>query len=138
MAGYSHRTLAQKLGIKPGHRVAFLHAPRGYHRAMGTLPPGVRVVSQGRELDLLQYFSAHRQALASVLPGLQSRLKPSGALWISWPKETSGVATDLSEMVIRHLALQHGLVDVKVIAVDATWSGLKLVIPKVLRALPGR
>lgn len=133
MAGYSGKPLAAKLGITPGAKVAWYHAPPGYARRLGPLPSGVRLVSQGSGLDLIQYFTANRQGLASALPGLKARIVPHGAIWVCWPKQTSGVKTDLNENIIRHLAIQQGLVDVKVIAVDAIWSGLKLVIPRALR-----
>ena len=85
-------------------------------------------------MDFVHYFTANRQALASALPGLKARIKPNGAIWISWPQSSSGVKTDVNENVVRHLAAQQGLVDVKVVAVDDVWSGLKLVIPRRRRA----
>ena len=133
MAGSSVKSLVQKLGIKPGARVLLYHPPRGYRAVLGPLPEGARIISAGNNVDLVQYFGSHRQALASALPGLRERIAPDGAVWVCWPKGTSNVATDVNENVVRHLAIQQGLVDVKVIAVDATWSGLKLVIPVSLR-----
>lgn len=133
MAGYSQKPLPQKLGIKPGMRIQIAHAPAGYAKLLGALPKRVRLVTRGNDIDLIQYFCRQRQALASVLPGLKSRMTPSGAIWISWPKRSSGSITDLDENVVRHLALQQRLVDVKVVAINETWSGLKLVIPKRFR-----
>ncbi len=133
MIGYSGKTLAKKLGFKSGMRAAFYHAPRDYQTMLGKLPQNVRLVGQGKDLDFVQYFCRHRQALASALPGLRARIKPGGMIWVSWPKRTSGVTTDVNENIVRHLAIQQGLVDVKVAAVDDVWSALLLVIPRRLR-----
>ena len=127
-AGYSQRSLVEKLGIKPGMRVAILNAPRGYRATLGKLPAGVTVAVSPREpLPFIQFFAVSRSVLESRLPGLLSALEPDGALWVSWPKKASGVATDITEDVVRGVALPTGLVDVKVAAVDDVWSGLKLV-----------
>jgi len=128
MAGYSGTPLVQKLGLKPGLVAAILHAPRGYRGILGRVPAGLALRSTSRgPLDFIQFFTKRRRELATRLPALKRALAPAGALWISWPKQASGVATDLTEDVIRVVALAHGLVDVKVCAVDDTWSGLKLV-----------
>lgn len=128
MAGYSGRTLVEKLGIKPGTRIAIIHAPRAYRRTLGQLPPGVTVTSAARGvLQLIQFFTVDRALLERQLPGLLRALAPNGALWVSWPKKASGVPTDVTEDVVRAVALPTGLVDVKVAAVDEVWSGLKLV-----------
>src|SRR5712692_8180061 len=117
MAGYSSRSLVDKLGIKEGWRIAILNAPAGYARTLGTLPAGLRRTPRPRgPLDFVQFFTRERRALA-----------PAGVLWVSWPKRASGVATDLTDDVVRTIGLAHGLVDVKVAAVDAVWSGLKFV-----------
>lgn len=131
--GLARKPLAARLGLMPGMRVAFFHAPATYPALLGKLPEDLNVIGTGGGLDVVHYFTRHRQALASALPGLKSRIKPAGAIWISWPKQAARVKTDLDENVVRHLALQQGLVDVKVVAIDATWSGLKLVIPLRLR-----
>jgi hypothetical protein len=128
VAGYSPRSLVEKLGIKPGTRIALLGAPKGYRRTLGTLPPGVRVAAAARgRLPFIQFFTTRRRELARRVPGLVRALAPDGALWVSWPKRSSGVTTDMSEDAVRAVALPAGLVDIKVCAVDDTWSGLKLV-----------
>ena len=128
MAGYSGRPLVDKLGIKPGTRIAILNAPRGYRATLGSLPPGVVVASAARgTFPFIQFFTRSRSLLETKLGMLLGALEPDGALWISWPKKASGVATDMTEDVVREIALPSGLVDVKVAAVDEVWSGLKLV-----------
>jgi hypothetical protein len=129
MAGYSKRTLPEKLGIKEGARIALVGAPEGYPGTLGALPKEVTVAAgKAGPLDLIQYFTTRRADLECGMAGLKSRLQPAGALWVSWPKGSSGVATDLNENVVREIALKNGLVDVKVCAVDDVWSGLKLVV----------
>lgn len=129
-AGYSGTPLPRKLGIKPGQRIAFLGAPPEFAGALGQLPDGVdRPRAQARgPLDLIVAFFVERRRLQQRLPRLIAALDPAGALWIAWPKRASGVATDVTEDVVRELGLAAGVVDVKVCAIDATWSGLKLVI----------
>jgi hypothetical protein len=128
MAGYSDRRLVDKLGIKPGTRIAILNAPRGYRATLGTLPPGVVVASAPRgTFPFIQFFTRSRSLLQTKLDMLLRALEPDGALWISWPKKASGVATDMTEDAVREIALPVGLVDIKVAAVDDVWSGLKLV-----------
>jgi len=128
MAGYSSRSLVDKLGIKPGTRIAILNAPRGYRATLQPLPPGVRITVTARgSLPFIHFFTKSRRAFESKLPGLLRALTPDGALWVSWPKRVSGVATDMTEDVVRAVAVPTGLVDVKVAAVDDVWSGLKLV-----------
>lgn len=129
-AGYSGTPLPQKLGIKAGQRIAFLGAPPAFADALGELPEGVgtpRTTLHG-PLDLVVAFFVERREFERRLPRLISALEPAGALWIAWPKRAARVETDLAEDVIRDLALAAGVVDVKVCAIDATWSGLKLVI----------
>jgi hypothetical protein len=128
-AGYSGTPLPRKLGIKDGARVAFPSAPDDFARTLGELPPEVEVRRQARgPLDVIVFFTTARSELARRMPRLRAALDPAGALWIAWPKRASGVATDLTEDVVRELALANRLVDVKVAAIDQTWSGLKLVI----------
>ena len=127
-AGYSPRSLVEKLGIKPGMRIAILGAPSGYRATLGELPDGVTTTSAARGvLPLIHFFTKRRAQLEQRFPALKRALAQDGALWVSWPKKSSGVATDLTEDVVRAVALPGGLVDVKVCAVDAVWSGLKLV-----------
>jgi len=128
LAGYSPRSLVDKLGIKPGTAMAIRNPPRGYERTLGKLPPQViREASATGPLDFIQFFTKEKRELERKFAALARALAPAGMLWISWPKQSSGVATDLSEDVIRAIGLAHGLVDVKVAAVDDVWSGLKFV-----------
>jgi len=127
-AGYSQRSLVEKLGIPPGARIAILNAPRGYRATLGKLPDGVHVAAAARgPLPFIQFFTTTRKALEGRFAALVRALAPAGALWVSWPKHASGVATDVTEDVVRAVALAGGLVDVKVAAIDEVWSGLKLV-----------
>ena len=128
MAVYSARSLVEKLGIKPGTRIAIVNAPRGYSKTLGKLPAGVTVANVARgTVPFIHFFVVERTVLEKRLPALLRALAPAGALWISWPKKASGVATDITEDVVRAVALPTGLVDVKVAAIDEVWSGLKLV-----------
>jgi len=127
-AGYSQRALVDKLGIKPNTRIAIINPPRGYRATLGKLPPGVIAGTTLRgSLPFIQLFVTSRGVLEARLPNLLRALEPDGSLWISWPKKASGVTTDITEDVVRAVALPTGLVDVKVAAVDDVWSGLKLV-----------
>jgi hypothetical protein len=134
MAGYSQRTLAQKLGFAAGQRVCVVQPPAGYRELLGPLPGGLRwsKTLRGR-FDLVHCFTRSGADLIRRLPRLRDATEVDGSLWISWPKRSSGVATDLTEDVIRRLALDGGMVDVKVCAVDEVWSGLKLVFRKANR-----
>lgn len=125
--GYSGKPLAAKLGIKPDHTVALDNPPAGFEIA--GLPDGVTPVRRpGRAAyDLILAFCPDRARLSGRLPALLDRTTTAGAIWVAWPKKSSGVPTDLTEDGIRELALPLGVVDVKVCAVDDTWSGLKLV-----------
>ena len=126
-AGYSRRRLVDKLDMKPGTKAHLRGAPAGYLDLLGPLPDGVVVRSTLRTpVEFIQAFYDSERKLARELPSLREGLIPGGALWISWPKRASGVVTDITEDVVRNLALANGLVDVKVCAVDETWSGLKL------------
>jgi len=128
VAGYSTRSLVEKLGIKSGMRVAIINAPPEFRSLLGTLPAGVSVVRAVRgPLPFIHFFTKQRAALEAKFPGLFRALAPDGSLWISWPKKASGVDTDITEDVVRAVALAGGLVDVKVAAIDDVWSGLKLV-----------
>lgn len=128
MAGYSGKPLAQKLGVKPGVTLAALSAPRNYATLLRPLPAGVKIQSKlGRAAPFIHFFSKRRAELARRFPSFARALTSDGTLWISWPKGTSGVATDLTEDVVRTIGLATGLVDVKVCAVDDVWSGLKFV-----------
>jgi hypothetical protein len=129
-AGYSGTPLHRKLGIKPGHRVLLLGAPEGFDSGvLGPLPEGVRVARRATgTADVIVAFHTRAAVLARRLAALRERMEPAAGLWIAWPKGRSGVATDITENVVRDLALAHALVDNRVCAIDATWSGLRLVI----------
>lgn len=127
-AGYSGTPLWKKLGLKSGQSVSFVHAPRGFDALLRGGPDDLRVVTRGAgELDLVVLFAARRSDVEADLAKYARRLAPAGMLWVGWPKKQSGVATDLTEDSVRRFGLDAGLVDVKVCAIDATWSGLKLV-----------
>jgi hypothetical protein len=129
-AGYSGTPLPRKLGIKEGHRVGLVRAPERFHATLGELPAGVSLAS-GRlraPLNVIVAFFTERRALERRLATLIGLLDPAGGLWIAWPKRASGVASDVSEGVVRELGLAAGVVDNKVCAIDETWSGLRLVI----------
>ena len=127
-AGYSPRLLVDKLGIKPGMPIAIIGAPRGYRTTLGALPDGVSITTAPRgALPFIHFFTKQRTLLERRFPSLKRALTQDGALWVSWPKKASGVATDLTEDAVREVALAGGLVDVKVCAIDEVWSGLKLV-----------
>ena len=133
MAGYSGTPLARKLGIKEWSRLAVLSSPPGF--SIPDLPGGVELRTSARGVhDVILSFHTSRAELASRLPTLMRALDVDGGLWVSWPKKASGVATDITEDVVREVALPTGLVDVKVCAVDDTWSGLRLCLRKELRA----
>jgi hypothetical protein len=127
-AGYSKRTLVQKLGIKAGTRAIALGAPPTYRSLLGILPDGTTLHSRlAASATFIHQFVHCRDDLAAAFPRLARALEDQGILWISWPKQASGVETDLNENVVRGLGLGHGLVDVKVAAIDEVWSGLKFV-----------
>lgn len=127
MAGYSGTPLVKKLGIRKNANVAFVNAPAGFVGQLD-LPPDVIVNSRSKiPLDFVQLFVKSKRELESKFPQYAGRLTPSAMFWISWPKKSSGVATDLTEDVIRIIGLANGMVDVKVCAVDGVWSGLKFV-----------
>jgi Protein of unknown function (DUF3052) len=133
-AGYSGTPLARKLGFKPGFVVAYVGAPEGFDGLLGELPDGVTVRRRlRRPLDLVVCFVTARSDLERRLPALRAALAPAGMLWVAWPKRSSGVRTDVTEDVVRDVALPTGLVDTKVCAIDATWSGLRLVVRRELR-----
>lgn len=131
MAGYSGTPLLKKLGIKAGHAVFVINEPDLYWDWVSPLPEGVQVKNRPtvHSLDFVHLFVKERKTFEKETMRCKKFLKPDGMIWISWPKKSSKVPTDLDENVIRDFALKNGLVDVKVCAVDDTWSGLKLVIP---------
>lgn len=128
-AGYSGTPLIQKLGIKKGYRIKLINAPDNYFKLIDNYPEGVVFNVQSDNLDLIHFFTKHADEYYSSLPSLKQQIKINGIIWASWPKKSSKVITDLTEDVIRNFAIEIGLVDIKVCAIDETWSGLKLVIP---------
>ncbi len=132
--GYSGTPLPKKLGLVPGMRVVALHAPSDYRAFVAPWPEQASLAARAdANTDLVHLFVVERALLAKESQRLRELLKPDAVLWISWPKKVAKVATDITEDVIREVVLPMGWVDVKVCAVSATWSGLKLVVRKVLR-----
>jgi len=128
MAGYSGTPLVKKLGIKENFQVALIDAPENFVDQLEPLPANIKIVDRAqRSMDLILFFTKSASMLEKKFLKLAQSLKPDGMLWISWPKKTSGVVTDLTENIVRDIGLHAGLVDVKVCAVDEVWSGLKFV-----------
>jgi hypothetical protein len=128
MAGYSGTPLAKKLGIQEGARVALVNAPEDFQSELHGLPDNVQFISRAtKSLDLILFFVMTEKELARDFAKLAGRLNASGMLWIAWPKKSSGVVSDLSENRVQDIGLNAGLVDVKVCAINETWSGLKFV-----------
>ncbi len=132
MAGYSGTPLPKKLGLKPGHRFVIMGAPwgGGWPKEYGDLPAEVRPAARlpaGRRADIVLAFFTGAAALGRRISRLAGAIKPDGAVWIACPKRAAKMETDLTDNVVRQVGLAAGLVDVKVCAIDATWSGLKFV-----------
>jgi hypothetical protein len=127
MAGYSKRTLVDKLGLKAGMIARVIHAPSQYESLLQPIPPGVEFVHDETPADFIHCFLTECEVLEAEFAHYKASLKMSGMLWISWPKGSSKIPTDLNENIIRDIGLKNGLVDVKVCAVDEDWSGLKFV-----------
>jgi hypothetical protein len=128
MAGYSSTPLPKKLGIKENSRLAFVNAPPGFQAYLGPLPASAEVVKRlTKPLDLVLLFVTTERVLAKDFAKLADKLASNGMIWIAWPKKSSGVATDLSFERVQGVGLDAGLVDVKICALDETWSGLKFV-----------
>jgi hypothetical protein len=135
--GYSGTPLPRKLGLREGSRVLLVGAPADFATVLGELPPAAELVARtARDVDVAVLFVSDLASLRAQFSSLAKRMQPAGGLWVAWPKRSSGVATDLDENVIRELGLAGGLVDNKVCAIDATWSGLRFV--QRLRDRPGR
>jgi hypothetical protein len=129
MAGYSGTPLAKKLGIKEGGRVFLANAPDHYARLVAPLPPGVQFDTRmTKQTDIVHLFATSKKALSARLKVTRKSLRPDASIWVSWPKKSAKVATDITEDTVRELAFPLGLVDIKVCAVDDIWSGLKLVV----------
>ncbi|WP_068109607.1 DUF3052 family protein [Tropicimonas marinistellae] len=134
MAGYSGKPLAEKLGLRVGDLSVAVGAPQGYVEMLGEMGRGVRTGDAPvAGAAFIHLFAARRDALETLIAQALAAMDRHGMIWVSWPKRASKVPTDVTEDVIREIALPLGLVDVKVCAVDEVWSGLKLVIRKELR-----
>ena len=131
-AGYSGTPLARKLGIAEGTSVVLVGAPEGFEEVLAPLPRGVvarrRVPGAGHPADVAVLFSTSAADLDARFPRVAAALTPAGGLWVAWPKRSSGVATDLTENVVRDIGLAHGMVDNKVCAITDVWSGLRFVL----------
>jgi Protein of unknown function (DUF3052) len=131
MSGYSGTPLVKKLGIRAGARLFVRSAPANYAELIAPLPPGVQSVSRmSTTTDLAHVFATQRAQLATALSSARRAMRSDAVIWVSWPKKSSGVPSEISEDTVRELALPLGLVDIKVCAVDETWSGLKLMLRK--------
>jgi hypothetical protein len=134
MAGYSGTPLPQKLGIKLGLTVVTINAPTHYRRLLGTTPEGVTFSHRLKsDSSFVHVFIKKRSELTKRLSVLREKIADTGTVWISWPKRSSGMPTDVTEDVIRAVALPLGFVDVKVCAINHTWSGLKLMVRRINR-----
>lgn len=130
MAGYSQTPLVKKLGLKEGANACILNPPAKYFDWITPLPEGAVIKPALRSnVDFIHFFVTKQPEFRTALIRAKKHLQPDGMIWVSWPKKTSGVLSDLDENIIREFGLKSGLVDVKVCAVDDIWSGLKFVIP---------
>ena len=132
--GYSGKPLAAKLGIKAGSEIYLAGPPEDYLQLIAPLPDGAEVSSKlSKKTSLVHLFTSRKSELARALQSYRAKLDPNAVVWISWPKKSSKVPTDISEDTVREVALPLGFVDIKVCAVTEVWSGLKLVVRKELR-----
>jgi len=141
MAGYSGTPLPQKLGIKEGARLGLVRAPDDFARTLGALPAGVvprRLAAGKGGYDVIVCFTQTMAAVARDIPALRQRLDPAGGLWMAWPKQASGIKSDVNENLVRARGLAAGLVDNKVCAIDDVWSGLRFVFRLADRPKPSR
>src|ERR1700730_14555559 len=130
MAGYSGTTLEKKLGIRENFKIRLINIPDNYFGLFSDFPQNIQIIKDaGIKKNFIHYFTRDSKELCSLLPILKDEIELNGMIWISWPKKSSTILTDLTEDFIRSYALKIGLVDIKVCAVDETWSGLKFVIP---------
>jgi DUF3052 family protein len=129
MSGYSGTPLAKKLGIRAGARLFVRAPPANYIELLAPMPQGVRTVTRmSATTDIAHLFATRREVLRAALASARRAMRDDASIWVSWPKKASGVASDITEDVVRELALPSGLVDIKVCAVDEVWSGLKLML----------
>ncbi|MDB5227702.1 MAG: hypothetical protein JWN78_1895 [Bacteroidota bacterium] len=129
-ADYSETPLAKKLGIKDGFRIRLINEPSNYFNLFADLPGKLTIARNNKnKADFIHLFTKELKEVEKQIPLLKNEIESNGIIWISWPKKASKVPTDITEDMIRKIVLENGLVDIKVCAVDETWSGLKLVIP---------
>jgi len=129
-AGYSGTPLGKKLGIKESSTIKLINTPEYYFNLFSDFPKEVNVATKKKSnIDFIHYFSTTKAALTKDIPTLRKQLARDGMIWISWYKKSAKIPTDITEDIVRYLALKNGLVDIKVCAIDDVWSGLKLVIP---------
>ncbi|SDE93775.1 DUF3052 family protein [Chitinophaga filiformis] len=129
-AGYSATPLAKKLGIKDGFIIRLVGQPTYYFDLFEDMPLNIQILDDTTTAkNLIHYFTRQADDLRRDIPLLKKEIQTNGMIWISWPKKASKISTDVTEDVIRNLALSNGLVDIKVCAIDEIWSGLKLAIP---------
>lgn len=129
-SGYSGTPLAKKLGLKEGFAIRLANKPGYYFDLFIDWPDNISIVANKKQKkNFIHYFTKEAKQLAKDIAGLKDEIVPDGMIWVSWPKQAAKIATDVTEDIIRQLALANGLVDIKVCAVDEIWSGLKLVVP---------
>src|SRR6267154_5423280 len=129
-AGYTGTPLGKKLGIKESALIKLIHTPDYYFKLFTDFPKEVRLATKEKSnIDFIHYFSTDKASLIKDIPALRKQLAPDGMIWVSWYKKSAKIPTDVTEDIVRDLALKNGLVDIKVCAIDEVWSGLKLVIP---------
>ena len=134
LAGYSGTPLVKKIGIKPGTEICLVDPPGDYIKLIEPLPEGVKIAARlTKNTDIVHIFTANKTDLANALRSYRAKINPAAAIWVSWPKKSSKVPTDITEGTVREVGLPLGFVDIKVCAVTEVWSGLKLVIRKELR-----
>jgi hypothetical protein len=139
MSGYSGTPLAQKLGIAPQMAVVLIRAPTNYRKLLGRIASSVEFSDQIKNAsNFVHIFTKSRGELEKRLSILREKVADTGIVWVSWPKKSSGVPTDVTEDVVRSIALPLGFVDVKVCAIDETWSGLKLMVRRTNRKVPAK
>ena len=129
-AGYSGTPLAKKLGIKEGFKIRLVNEPDYYFKLFTDMPSGIKNSADRKtKRDFIHYFTKSASQLHKDIKQLRQQMEEDGMLWISWPKKSAKVETDVDENIVRGIGLKNGLVDIKVCAVDETWSALKFVIP---------
>ena len=134
MAGYSGKALTARLGLKAGALLLVVNAPAGYRELLAPLPDGARIATRASgRADIVHHFATSRAELAAALGSYRRKLDVATPVWVSWPKKSAKLPTDITEGTIRDVALPLGYVDIKVCAVSEVWSGLKLVVRRDLR-----